>query len=375
MKKYEIYIIELLLFISIIMFNIVYKSVLFQNISIVVITIYLVRRFGMMKDNNYLKSTITKMVISCLLVYVLTIYIIGLIVGFNKTPASLSIGYFIKVISFDALIISLEEIMRYIIARNTQHKKMPLIIYTIILTLLNIIMEIKGYDLRDNETFFIFMTTVVLPTISVQAVCSYLTYKVSYIPSLIFNLFVSLYQYVMPIVPKLGNYLYATTSVALPYLTYYTTSSILHYKDKVEIYKKKALRRMLYAPILASLIVLVMLVSGIFTHTLIAIGSNSMAPIYNRGDAIIYKKVDIETLREGEIIAFKKSGKILTHRIVKISKIDDKHVIQTKGDANNTPDAWEVTDDEILGVVNYSIKYIGYPTLWFNEIYEGKETE
>ena len=58
-----------------------------------------------------------------------------------------------------------------------------------------------------------------------------------------------------------------------------------------------------------------------------------------------------------------------------ISKIDDKHVIQTKGDANNTPDAWEVTDDEILGVVNYSIKYIGYPTLWFNEIYEGKETE
>ena len=375
MKKYEIYIIELLLFISIIMFNIVYKSVLFQNISIVVITIYLVRRFGMMKDNNYLKSTITKMVISCLLVYVLTIYIIGLIVGFNKTPASLSIGYFIKVISFDALIISLEEIMRYIIARNTQHKKMPLIIYTIILALLNIIMEIKGYDLRDNETFFIFMTTVVLPTISVQAVCSYLTYKVSYIPSLIFNLFVSLYQYVMPIVPKLGNYLYATTSVALPYLTYYTTSSILHYKDKVEIYKKKALRRMLYAPILASLIVLVMLVSGIFTHTLIAIGSNSMAPIYNRGDAIIYKKVDIETLREGEIIAFKKSGKILTHRIVKISKIDDKHVIQTKGDANNTPDAWEVTDDEILGVVNYSIKYIGYPTLWFNEIYEGKETE
>ena len=265
MKKYEIYIIELLLFISIIMFNIVYKSVLFQNIAIIVLAVYLVSRFGIMKDNNYLKNTVIKMVISCLLVYMATIYILGLIVGFNKTPVSLSLDYFIKVISLDAFIIVLEEIMRYIIARNTQHKKIPLVIYTILLIILNVIIEISGYDLRDNELLFIFITTIVIPTISIQAVCSYLTYKISYVPSLIFNLVVSLYQYVMPIVPKLVNYLYATTSVALPYVVYYTTSNLLHYKDTVEVYRNKAVRRLLYAPIFAFLIVLVMLVSGIFT--------------------------------------------------------------------------------------------------------------
>ena len=220
MKKLEIYIIEMLLFISIIMFNIVYKSVLFQSLSIIMLTIYSIVRFGIMKDNNYVKSTVIKMVISCILVYLTTTYLLGLILGFNKTPLAFSIDYFVKVISFDAIVIVSEEILRYIIARNTQHKKLPLIIYTVILIILNIIVEINGYNLRDKELLFIFITTVVVPAISMQAICSYLTYKVSYIPSLILNLVISLYQYVFPIVPKLGYYLYSVTNVALPYIIY-----------------------------------------------------------------------------------------------------------------------------------------------------------
>ena len=375
MKKYELYLIEILLFISIIMFNIVYKSVLFQNLVIIILAIYSLSRFGFMKDNNYLKSTVIKMVISCILIYLVTIYILGLILGFNRTPASLSIDYFIRVISFDALVIVAEEIMRYVIARNTQHKKIPLIVYTIILVILNIIIGIKGVDLRDNERLFIFITTVIVPAASVQAICSYLTYKVSYVPALIFNLFTSLYQFVFPIIPRLGNYLYAVTSIALPYIIYYSVSKLVNYKNKLDVYRHKIVRKLIYAPIFAALIVLVMLVSGVFSHTLIAIGSNSMSPIYERGDAVIYRKIDVEKLKVGEIIAFKKNGKIVTHRIIKISKVDKDFIINTKGDANNAPDVWEVKNDEILGVVNYSIKYIGYPTLWFNDVYTGKETD
>ena len=367
MKKFEIYIIEILLFISIIMFNIIFKSVLFQSVSIIILTIYSIARFGIMKDNNYSKNTVIKMVISCILIYLVTIYLIGLILGFNKTPAAFSIDYFIKVISLDALIIISEEILRYIIARNTQHKKLPLII-------LNVIIEINGYNFKDNELVFIFVTTVVIPTISMQAICSYLTYKVSYLPSLILNMVISLYQYVFPIVPNLGYYLYATTSIALPYVIYYSVSRLLHYKEKVDVHRNKMVKSLIYIPVFVFLVILVMLVSGIFTHKLIAIGSNSMSPIYERGDAVIYKKIDAKDLMVGEIIAFKKSERIVTHRIVKITKRGNSYIINTKGDANNAPDAWEVKDSEVLGVVNYSIKYIGYPTLWFNDIYTGKET-
>ena len=375
MKKYEIYIIEILMFISIIMFNIIFEVKVLQDVFFVLLALYMIIRFGFMKDNNYLKRTVSKMVVSCILVYSITIYLLGLLLGFNKTPFSLSFDYFLKVLLLESVVIVAREIIRYIIARNTQHKRMPLVIYTILLIILSVIVEINGYNLRDNEQVFVFITTVVLPSISMQALCSYLTYKVSYVPALICVLFMSLYQYVLPIIPNLGNYLYSLMSTAFPYLIYYIVSKLISYKDKVEIYRDKIVRRLILIPILIVTIVLTMLVSGLFSHTMVAIGSNSMVPIYEKGDAVIYKKIDPRKLQAGEIIAFEKSNRIITHRIVKIIKTKDSFKITTKGDANNAPDVWTVSEEEVLGVVKYRIKYVGYPTLWFNDIYSREETE
>ncbi len=375
MKKYEIYIIEILMFISIIMFNIIFEVKVLQDVFFVLLALYMIIRFGFMKDNNYLKRTVSKMVVSCILIYSITIYLLGLLLGFNKTPFSLSFDYFLKVLLLESVVIVAREIIRYIIARNTQHKRMPLVIYTILLIILSVIVEINGYNLRDNEQAFVFITTVVLPSISMQALCSYLTYKVSYVPALICVLFMSLYQYVLPIIPNLGNYLYSLLSTSLPYLIYYIVSKLISYKDKVEIYRDKIIRRLILFPVLIVTIVLAMLVSGLFSHTMVAIGSNSMVPIYEKGDAVIYKKIDPRKLQAGEIIAFEKSNRIITHRIVKIIKTKDSFKITTKGDANNAPDVWTVGEEEVLGVVKYRIKYVGYPTLWFNDIYSREETE
>ena len=374
-KKIEIYILELLLFISIIVFNFIYKNELYQNLSIIVISIYFIYRFGIMKDNNYLKETTTKLTISSILVFFISTYFLGLILGFNKTIIKFSSSYLINVLFMNALLIVLEEIVRYIICRNTPHKKIPIIIYTIILSVLNIIIEINGYDLHDHESFFIFVTTVVIPTISRQTICSYLTYKVSYVPSMIFNLTISLYQYILPIIPNLGNYIYATSNVALPYAIYYTTSKLINYNSKDKKYFNVTFRRMLYIPVFIVLIIMVILVSGIFTHTIVAIGSNSMVPIYERGDAVIYKKTKAKDVKIGEIIAFKKDGRIITHRVINKKKNEADYTFITKGDANNAPDSSRVEEKELLGVVKYRIKYLGYPTLWFNDLYTGKETE
>ena len=48
---------------------------------------------------------------------------------------------------------------------------------------------------------------------------------------------------------------------------------------------------------------------------------------------------------------------------------------KTQGDANNAPDAYKVEQSEVLGVVKRRIKYVVYPTLWFNDVYTGKETK
>ena len=50
------------------------------------------------------------------------------------------------------------------------------------------------------------------------------------------------------------------------------------------------------------LIFVVALISGVFKYKMIAIGSDSMNPIYYRGDAIIYEKdTDIQ---KGDILVF-----------------------------------------------------------------------
>ena len=374
MKKQEIYFLEVLLFISIIVFNIFYKNFYLLHISIVLIGIYFIKRFGIMKDNNYLKTSTTKIVISCILSYFVTIYIIGLLTSYHKTTFSLNIQYLFNSVLIESVTIIIEELIRYIICRNTQHKKTPIVFYTIILIVLNIIIEINGYDLSDNESLFIFITTVVLPISCKEAVCSYLTYKVSYIPSMIYKLTTYLYGMVLPIVPNIGNYLYATTNIALPYFIYFFVSKTLHYNDKAEIYQKKVSQRVLYVPIFVCLIVLVILISGVFTNTLISIGSNSMKPSYERGDAVIYHKTNIKDIKIGEVIAFRRQGIIITHRVIDIYKSDTRYTFKTKGDANNAPDAYVIEGKDVLGVVKYSIKYLGYPTLWFNDLFTGKET-
>ena len=374
MKKIELYIIELLLFISIIIFNMVYKNIYLLNISILIIGFYAYLRFGIMKDNNYLKKNVTKLVISCILTYFITIYILGLVLSFHKTVFSSNIKYILNIIVLESLVIIAEEIIRYIICKNTQTRKFPIILYTIILSILNIILEINSYDLSNHEVLFIFMTTIVIPVIAKESLCSYLTYKVSYVPSLIYKLTINQYQYVLPIIPNLGNYLYAISGVALPYATYYTTNKILNYQKKKKEYQNKAIRRLFYIPSIVMITMIITLISGIFSHTILAIGSNSMVPLYQRGDAVIYKKEKIENVKIGEVIAFKKNGRIITHRVINKKIINNQYRLKTKGDANNSEDNYEIEGNEVLGVIKYNIKYIGYPTIWFNDIHERKET-
>ena len=95
-----------------------------------------------------------------------------------------------------------------------------------------------------------------------------------------------------------------------------------------------------------------------------------MTPVFYRGDAIIYEKVTSNEINVGDVIVFKESNKIITHRVVSIDKKGNEYMIKTKGDANNTEDKFTVYDQALLGKVEYVVKYVGYPTLWIKEVIE-----
>lgn len=372
MKNLKLYIIELLLLISIIVFNVVYESTLYLNISIVVITIISYFLFGFQKDNSYIKGNIVRIVISCLLSFFIVTYSIGLFVGFHKTILNLSTNYLVRIVLIEFFVIFCEEILRFIVAKKSFDTMIPLILFTIIMCILNIIIEINGYNFNDREMVFIFSSVVVVTVISREVLCSYLTYKVSYIPSLLFKSVIVLYEFILPIIPNLGNYLFSVFNLILTYFIFYFSSKAIQYAEKSNKYTRKASKRIIYIPILIGLIIIVVLVSGFLKYRMIAIGSNSMVPVYEKGDAIIYEKVNADKLQIGDIIAFKQNDVIITHRIVSIKK-NNSYVFKTKGDNNNAVDYFDVQGYNVLGKVMYKVKYIGYPTIWINDFFRRGE--
>ena len=101
---------------------------------------------------------------------------------------------------------------------------------------------------------------------------------------------------------------------------------------------------------------------------MIGVGSESMSPALNKGDAVILKKVkDYNTLQKDDIIAYKKGKLVIVHRIVDIEKKNGKTFFITKGDANGGNDPNRVKSSQVKGIVVVRVHYIAYPTIMLNE--------
>ena len=75
------------------------------------------------------------------------------------------------------------------------------------------------------------------------------------------------------------------------------------------------------------------------------------------------------TIEEGQVIAFEKNDRVVIHRVVDIQIINGQTRYFTKGDANTSNDDGFIYDYDIVGIVNFKIPYIGYPTLWLRSLF------
>ncbi|MCR3906323.1 MAG: signal peptidase I [Tenericutes bacterium] len=102
-----------------------------------------------------------------------------------------------------------------------------------------------------------------------------------------------------------------------------------------------------------------------------AVVSDSMEPVYNIGDIIIVKPVDPEDLQVEDVITFKvdlnNDGRkeTVTHYIYSIEMIDNERQFQTNPHGFNNPDPWTISDDDIIGLVQSKISYVGYIIIFF----------
>ena len=89
----------------------------------------------------------------------------------------------------------------------------------------------------------------------------------------------------------------------------------------------------------------------------------------NRGDAVIV--LDTKEIKLYDIIEYKLDKIRVVHRVVSIEKYNNGEILYiTKGDNNNVVDKEKVTEDQIVGKVLFKIPYIGYPSVWLNDLFQ-----
>ena len=126
------------------------------------------------------------------------------------------------------------------------------------------------------------------------------------------------------------------------------------------------------AAVAASLVLLAILASmgaRLFGYSPYVMYGGSMGSTAPLGSVTFIEDVSAESLNVGDVIVFRppSTGEPrdpVMHRIVSIEDVDGQRVIRTKGDANETADAWQLRLMGEGGRLAFVVPYLGY-LLWF----------
>ena len=106
--------------------------------------------------------------------------------------------------------------------------------------------------------------------------------------------------------------------------------------------------------------------TNLFCFSIFEIATGSMEPTLNVKDMVIVKIT--KDIKVNDIITYEEDGNLITHRVIDIKKMGADVRYYTTGDANTSEDEGYREKDQIIGQVKFKIKYIGYLTLFVNDM-------
>ena len=364
---------EILIMIILFLNNFV-SSILSSNLKIVfLILILLIFKFlfGFEKDRHRYTKSVCIEIIIYLLIYFILYYLFGLLVGFVKTANFYNLEGILKVVLPFVVTIILKELLRYMVLSKSEGSKLLVVTTCTMFVFLDLIGTYNLSTFSEPYPAFTFIAIYLLPIISRNVFCTYVSIKSGYKPAILYSLIVGSYSFFVPITPNPNLYLYSIIELIIPMVFFYNLYRFFK-RDRDEDIVRKKQKDKTIALIFPTLVVLflVYITSGYFHYHAIAIASGSMSPVIHKGDVVIIEKIDknFEDLKVGQVIAYNKDGIIVVHRLHNIVKIESEYFFYTKGDANDFVDNYKITEDMIIGKVDVKIPYIGYPTVWINNL-------
>lgn len=311
--------------------------------------------FYSIKDKKYV-------IIIILIIYILLHFSIGLMFGFSyNVYQNNDLQSILKNLYIFVLPIIFQESIRGILCNYSNNSNKIKIIISILFILIDL--NFLGFNsfFISGESFLKFLCLNLIPLISREFMLTYLVSVGSYKISLIYKLIITVYSIFVPIVPNLNFFLSGIINTSLPVVVYLIIDSY-HEMDIYKIYQDNSKISILsYVPTVIILAIVVLNFLGAFKYQGVSILSNSMQPLYSKGDVVVYEKLDEKdkkNLKVGDIIIYNdKDNNMIIHRIY---KINDSGFI-TKGDNNENIDNRIVKIKDIKGKYVFHIKYLGYP--------------
>ncbi len=293
------------------------------------------------------------------------LYIIGIRFGFYARAVYLSVIWY-SLIPY-AVIITASEIIRSVLLM--QENKWITLISFIAMTAFDVAMLASRISVDRFDRFAELIGMVLLPCLSSAVLYTYVSKRYGALPNILYRIIISLYGVLIPIAPFVPNSLLAFLKTVLPILVL-AFLRLLYERKKLAVSRRSfSVKAVLTGSVLVVMALFVMLISCRFKYGLLVIATESMTGTVDKGDAIVYKEYNGDVIQEGQVAVFEKNGMTYVHRIVGIEHINGEVRYYTKGDSNDSNDPGYITESNIVGLTDITIKYIGFPTLWMRYLF------
>ena len=312
-------------------------------------------------------------IIRNILIYVITyylaIYLSGLFVGFARTIYNYTLSnLYINIIPSILTIVAV-EIIRGELIYKTNKDKLIVWVSCIAFTLFEISISFNAYNFSVQENIYQFFGLLLVPSIAKNILMSILHEKTDKFPAIIYRLSMETLEFFLLIEPNFGPYIKSVLLILLPILI---GIMMINMEKRVQAAPQKEKKsRQTHFILIAVLLFLVLVNSGLLKYQSLVIGSNSMKDYMEKGDVVLIDQTnDPKQYKKGDIMAFRYDNKIIVHRIVLKTTIEGKVYFKTKGDNNEKEDAVYISTDMIKGKVLGRVKFIGLPSVWLSELFK-----
>ncbi|MBR1654701.1 MAG: signal peptidase I [Clostridia bacterium] len=286
------------------------------------------------------------------IIYYILYFLLGLVLGYKKSPYGRSFFVIIKNLFYIVGLIAMQDYVRTKVMNN-QRKKLNYILFTFIFVLLRLDYSEGIAVFSSGEKIFEYFASVIMPEIAKGCVCSYLAISGGVGLVYAYSIPVALFQVLSPVFPDLDWFLKSIFDILISLILFlYNNYEHTIKTTRMTRKEKKKINPVKKIPAIFALLFVAAFIAGFLPAKPVAIMSYSMVPTFSRGAVVISVKTnqkDLEKLKVGDILHYKSENGEVIHRIVEIQKDEDGNLLfKTQGDNNGSADSKLVEEEQVI---------------------------